>query len=172
MKMDMFAAQERQAIVDIQIVNKRNDSEGKRESQSEWEKVAEWLEVSMNREEKEMLGQQKREENVEAKLWVQSHPVCAREQIWKSKVKKINNTEQASFISTLFLFSLVNWKKTFFKRNHLFLFNARRYDTCLWKLLQLKMKEYHISYLLLDSNIINTPSKLVGHTISYRWCWK
>ena len=87
MKMDMFAAQERQAVVEIQIVNKRNDSEGKRESQGEWEKVAEWLEVSMNREEKEMLGQQKREENVEAKLWVQSHPVCAREQIWKSKVK-------------------------------------------------------------------------------------
>lgn len=87
-----------------QFVNKRDGSEGKRESQSEWQKAVEWLVVSMSREEKEMLGQQKREENVEANCecsLIQSVPGNINE---NQKKKRKNNTEHASFISTLFLF--------------------------------------------------------------------
>lgn len=97
------------------------------------------------------------------KLWVQYHPVCARELIWKSKIKiknKKNNTEQASFISSFFPCELV--ESLFFRRNCLLLFKARRYSTSYYKLLQLKIK----GYLLFYSKAINTLNKLVGHTIS------
>lgn len=77
--MGIFAVQEEQADVENLIVNKKDGSEGERESESQWQRAGEWFEVSMSREEKErwkVLGE-KKEQNAEAKCgcrFIQSMP--------------------------------------------------------------------------------------------------